>query len=158
MFRTNPKVPDTRVGERRVTKQLAGLVDGGFEEGQYEAALASLDQIRSPEYSPLPSVSYPPRFSFRVSIRKNLTSRVTGILGGIGGRIRPPVLGHAEPTSVRPLVLHWACRPSSGLLSPPRRERQGKTQALKGLRSYRMIFQTRSKQRRDTLHCPPSKP
>lgn len=55
MFRTNPKVPDTRVGERKVTKQLAGLVDGGFEEGQYEAALASLDQIRSPEYSPLPA-------------------------------------------------------------------------------------------------------
>lgn len=60
MHRTNPKVPQLRVGERKVTKQLAGLVDGGFEEGQYETALASLDQIRSPEYSPLPSVSHPP--------------------------------------------------------------------------------------------------
>lgn len=60
MFRTNPKVPQPRVGGRRVTKQLAGLVDGGFEEGQYEVALASLDQIRSPEYSPLPSASHPP--------------------------------------------------------------------------------------------------
>lgn len=59
MIRTNPDVPRPRVGgERKVTKQLAGLVDGGFEEGQYEAALASLDQIRSPEYSPLPSVSH----------------------------------------------------------------------------------------------------
>ena len=57
MLRTDPRVPEPRVGERKVTKQLAGLVDGGFEEGQYEAALASLDQIRSPEYSPLPSVS-----------------------------------------------------------------------------------------------------
>ncbi|KAF9653198.1 hypothetical protein BDM02DRAFT_2184490 [Thelephora ganbajun] len=55
MQRTNPKVPQPRVGERKVTKQLAGLVDGGFEEGQYEAALVSLDQIRSPEYSPLPA-------------------------------------------------------------------------------------------------------
>ena len=64
MFKTNPKVPQPRVGERKVTKQLAGLVDGGFEEGQYEAALASLDQIRSPEYSPLPSVSYPPHYPF----------------------------------------------------------------------------------------------
>jgi hypothetical protein len=58
MFRTNPKFPQPRVGERKVTKQLAGLVDGGFEEGQYETALASLDQIRSPEYSPLPSVPH----------------------------------------------------------------------------------------------------
>ena len=60
MQRTNPKVPQPRVSERKVTKQLVGLVDGGFEEGQYEAALASLDQIRSPEYSPLPSVSHSP--------------------------------------------------------------------------------------------------
>lgn len=70
MQRTNPRVPQLRVGERKVTKQLAGLVDGGFEEGQYEAALASLDQIRSPEYLPLPSVSHPPHpifsFFFRV--------------------------------------------------------------------------------------------
>ena len=64
MQRPNPKVPQPRVGERKVTKQLAGLVDGGFEEGQYEAALASLDQIRSPEYSPLPSVSHPSHPSF----------------------------------------------------------------------------------------------
>ena len=66
MQRTNPKIPPPRVAERKVTKQLAGLVDGGFEEGQYEAALASLDQIRSPEYSPLPSVFYdPPSSAFR---------------------------------------------------------------------------------------------
>ena len=64
MFRTNPKDPQRRVGERKVTKQLAGLVDGGFEEGQYEAALASLDQIRSPEYLPLPSVSRLPILLF----------------------------------------------------------------------------------------------
>jgi hypothetical protein len=43
---------------------LAGLVDGAFEEGQYEVALASLDQVRSPEYSPLPSVSHPSHPSF----------------------------------------------------------------------------------------------
>ena len=64
MQRPNPKFPQPRVGERKVTRQLAGLVDGGFEEGQYEAALASLDQIRSPEYSPLPSVSHPPSPTF----------------------------------------------------------------------------------------------
>lgn len=64
MIRTNPKVPRPRAGERKVTKQLTGLVDGGFEEGQYEAALASLDQIRSPEYSPLPSVFHLPILLF----------------------------------------------------------------------------------------------
>lgn len=75
MQRTDPKVPQPRVGERKVTKQLAGLVDGGFEEGQYEAALASLDQIRSPEYSPLPSVPHSPCMSlifFRVFWFKRL--------------------------------------------------------------------------------------
>ena len=85
MQRSNPKVPQPRVGERKVTKQLAGLVDGGFEEGQYEAALASLDQIRSPEYSPLPSVSHlpypPPCFFFHIFVRKALTSRVLGFGG-----------------------------------------------------------------------------
>ena len=76
MQRTNPKIPPPRVAERKVTKQLAGLVDGGFEEGQYEAALASLDQIRSPEYSPLPSVFYdPPLPPF---VHKTLTLRVVG--------------------------------------------------------------------------------
>jgi hypothetical protein len=84
MQRINPKVPQPRVGERKVTKQLAGLVDGGFEEGQYEAALASLDQIRSPEYSPLPSVSHPPHpsfLSFAFLFQTALTSHVV-VVGG----------------------------------------------------------------------------
>jgi hypothetical protein len=95
MLRTDKRVPEPRVGERKVTKQLAGLVDGGFEEGQYEAALASLDQIRSPEYSPLPSVPVP----FTFFDHSTLTSRVV-VAWGVArcGRIGSFVSLHVEPT------------------------------------------------------------
>jgi hypothetical protein len=33
---------------------LRGLVDVCFEEGQYDAGLAALDQLRSPLYRPSP--------------------------------------------------------------------------------------------------------
>jgi hypothetical protein len=41
-----------RVEERDITAHLRGLVDGCFEEGQYEAGLTILDQLRSPNYRP----------------------------------------------------------------------------------------------------------
>lgn len=43
-----------RVQERDLTAQLRGLVDGCFEEGQYDAGLAALDQLRSSNYRPAP--------------------------------------------------------------------------------------------------------
>ena len=100
MFRTDLKVPQLRVGERKVTKQLAGLVDGGFEEGQYEAALASLDQIRSPEYSPLPSVS---RLPFPVYVFRSTGYDVT-CRESFWCCPRPPHLFclRVGPTSARP--------------------------------------------------------
>ena len=104
MQRSNPKAPQPRVGERKVTKQLAGLVDGGFEEGQYEAALASLDQIRSPEYSPLPSVSHPPHLSFMFFVRKTLTSRVLDLAVIASFSSYSFFFLHVGPTSARPLA------------------------------------------------------
>jgi hypothetical protein len=43
-----------RVHERDLTANLRGLVDGCFEECQYEAGLAALDQLREATYKPAP--------------------------------------------------------------------------------------------------------
>lgn len=47
-------VDKRRVLERDLTPHLRGLVDGCFEEGQYDAGLAALDQLRSSTYRPAP--------------------------------------------------------------------------------------------------------
>lgn len=44
----------TRVHERDLTAYLRGSVDACFEENQYEAGLATLDQIREAIYKPAP--------------------------------------------------------------------------------------------------------
>lgn len=37
-----------------LTSLQRGLVDNCFEEGQYETAIATLDQLRSPDFNPHP--------------------------------------------------------------------------------------------------------
>jgi hypothetical protein len=38
--------------EREMSRNQHGIVDTCFEEGQYEAGIATLDQLRSPSYKP----------------------------------------------------------------------------------------------------------
>lgn len=38
--------------EREMSRNQHGIVDTCFEEGQYEAGIATLDQLRSPNYKP----------------------------------------------------------------------------------------------------------
>ncbi|KAI0348863.1 hypothetical protein OH77DRAFT_1432553 [Trametes cingulata] len=43
-----------RAGEKDLTIHLRGLVETCFEENQYEAAIATLDEIRSSRFKPFP--------------------------------------------------------------------------------------------------------
>jgi len=43
---------DNPPNEREMTRHQRGLVDTCFEEGQYEAAIAVLDQLHSSKYKP----------------------------------------------------------------------------------------------------------
>lgn len=40
--------------EAEMTRNQCGLADTCFEEGQYDAGLTVLDQLRSPNYKPAP--------------------------------------------------------------------------------------------------------
>ncbi|PCH43766.1 hypothetical protein WOLCODRAFT_144682 [Wolfiporia cocos MD-104 SS10] len=73
--------------EREMTRNQRGLVDDCFEEGQYEAGLAVLDQLRSPNYRPyaphirqlLYMALYPP--PPEEGTRRNETDDATILLG-----------------------------------------------------------------------------
>lgn len=60
-----PNVPASPSGhvnsnhiEREMNRHQRSLVDDCFEESQYEAAIAVLEQLRSPYHKPCPYVSF----------------------------------------------------------------------------------------------------
>lgn len=52
MFQVHAAVQGNDRAEREMSRHQRGLVDTCFEEGQYESAIAVLDQLRSPIYKP----------------------------------------------------------------------------------------------------------
>jgi hypothetical protein len=53
--------------EQEMPRNQYGIVDTCFEEGQYEAGIAVLNQLRSPKHKPAPYVSRALRESFNYS-------------------------------------------------------------------------------------------